>query len=62
MIGQFAQCMAVSTSSDPTGSYYMWTWGFGTSVTERVIGDQLKGEIRFQWRSEGLVCDIAIPL
>lgn len=36
--------------------------GFGTGVMERVMGDQLKGEIRFQWRSEGLVCNIAIPL
>jgi PAS domain S-box-containing protein len=35
--------------------------GFGTGVMERVIGDQLKGEIRFQWRPEGLDCTIAIP-
>jgi PAS domain S-box-containing protein len=36
--------------------------GFGTGVMERVIGEQLKGEIRFQWRPEGLVCNISLPL
>ena len=25
------------------------------------IKDQLKGEVRFDWRKEGLVCEIAIP-
>jgi hypothetical protein len=34
LIGQFAQCFAVSTTSDPTGSYYMWAYGFGTSVND----------------------------
>ena len=34
LIGQFAQCFAVSTTSDPTGSYYMWTYGFGTNVND----------------------------
>jgi len=34
LIGQFAQCMAVSATSDPTGSYYMWTWGFGASIND----------------------------
>ena len=33
-IGQFAQCFAVSTTSDPTGSYYVWTYGFGTNVND----------------------------
>ena len=33
-IGQFAQCIAVSTTPDPTGSYYMWTYGFGTSLND----------------------------
>jgi hypothetical protein len=34
LIGQFAQCFAVSTTPDPTGSYYMWAYGFGTSVND----------------------------
>ncbi len=34
IIGQFAQCFAVSTTSDPTGSYYMWAYGFGTTVPD----------------------------
>ena len=34
LIGQFAQCFAVSTTSDPTGSYFMWAYGFGTNVND----------------------------
>ena len=34
LIGQFAQCFAVSTTPDPTGSYYMWAYGFGTSIND----------------------------
>jgi len=34
LIGQFAQCFAVSTTSDPTGSYFMWAYGFGTTVPD----------------------------
>ena len=33
-LGQFAQCFAVSTTADPTGSYYMWAYGFGTTVND----------------------------
>jgi PAS domain S-box-containing protein len=33
--------------------------GFGTRVMERMIG-QLKGETRFDWRPEGLVCEITL--
>ena len=33
--------------------------GFGSRVTQRMI-DQLKGEINFDWRTEGLVCEIAL--
>src|SRR4030095_2292141 len=33
-LGQFAQCFAVSTTSDPTGSYYMWAYGFGTDIPD----------------------------
>ena len=34
LFGQFAQCFAVSTTSDPTGSYYMWAYGFGTDIPD----------------------------
>jgi Big-like domain-containing protein len=34
LFGQFAQCFAVSTTSDPTGSYYMWAYGFGTNIND----------------------------
>jgi two-component sensor histidine kinase len=32
--------------------------GFGTHVIERMIEGQLNGERRFDWRVEGLVCEI----
>jgi two-component system, chemotaxis family, CheB/CheR fusion protein len=35
--------------------------GFGTSVVNRMIRDQLKGEARFDWRETGLVCEITMP-
>ena len=34
LIGQFAQCLAVSTTNDPSGSYYMWGYGFGTNLND----------------------------
>ena len=34
LIGQFAQCFAVSTTSDPAGTYNMWAYGFGTTVPD----------------------------
>jgi two-component sensor histidine kinase len=34
--------------------------GFGTSVIERMIREQLKGEIHLDWRAEGLVCEIVV--
>jgi PAS domain S-box-containing protein len=34
--------------------------GFGTRVMEGMIRGQLKGEMRFDWRAEGLVCEIAL--
>ena len=34
--------------------------GFGTRVIERLIRNQLKGEVRFDWRGEGLVCEIVV--
>jgi two-component sensor histidine kinase len=33
--------------------------GFGSRVIERMIG-QLKGKTRFDWRPEGLVCEITL--
>jgi PAS domain S-box-containing protein len=35
--------------------------GFGTRIMENMIG-QLKGEVRFDWRDQGLTCEIALPL
>ncbi len=35
--------------------------GFGTRIIDRMIRDQLKGVVRFDWHREGLVCEIAIP-
>ncbi len=34
--------------------------GFGTSVIERMIRDQLKGEMHLDWRAEGLVCEVVL--
>jgi two-component sensor histidine kinase len=36
--------------------------GFGTSIMENIIAGQLKGEVRFDWRDQGLSCEIALPL
>jgi PAS domain S-box-containing protein len=35
--------------------------GFGTSVMDRMIRGQLKGEFRLDWRPDGLVCQIKLP-
>jgi len=35
--------------------------GFGTRITENMIG-QLKGAVHFDWRDQGLTCEIALPL
>jgi PAS domain S-box-containing protein len=35
--------------------------GFGTRVMDRMIRGQLKGAIRFDWRAEGLACEIVLP-
>jgi PAS domain S-box-containing protein len=34
--------------------------GFGTSVIERMIREQLKGEMHLDWRTEGLACEIVV--
>jgi two-component sensor histidine kinase len=35
--------------------------GFGTRIMENMIG-QLGGEVRFDWRDQGLSCEIVLPL
>ena len=34
--------------------------GFGARVIERIIQGQLKGELKFDWREEGVGCEITI--
>jgi PAS domain S-box-containing protein len=34
--------------------------GFGTRIMENIIGGQLKGEVRFDWREQGLTCEIVL--
>jgi two-component sensor histidine kinase len=36
--------------------------GFGTRVIDQLVRGQLNGEVRFDWRAEGLVCEIAVPV
>jgi PAS domain S-box-containing protein len=36
--------------------------GFGTRVMDNMIRGQLKGEMRFDWRAEGLACEIVLPV
>lgn len=36
--------------------------GFGTRVLDGMISGQLGGKMQFDWRPEGLVCEIALPL
>ena len=36
--------------------------GFGTSIMENIIAGQLRGEVRFDWRDQGLACEIVLPL
>jgi two-component sensor histidine kinase len=35
--------------------------GFGARMMEGMIRGQLKGEMRFDWRPEGLACEITLP-
>jgi two-component sensor histidine kinase len=35
--------------------------GFGTNVMQAMIRDHLKGEVRLDWRAEGLACEVTIP-
>jgi len=34
--------------------------GFGTRVMESIIRSQPNGDVRFDWRAEGLACEIAV--
>ena len=36
--------------------------GFGTRIMENIIAGQLRGEVQFDWRDQGLACEIALPL
>jgi PAS domain S-box-containing protein len=36
--------------------------GFGTRIMENIIGGQLGGEVRFDWRDQGLACEITLQL
>jgi two-component sensor histidine kinase len=36
--------------------------GFGTRIMENIIAGQLKGEVHFDWRDQGLTCEIALLL
>jgi two-component sensor histidine kinase len=35
--------------------------GIGRRIIEQMIVQQ-KGEVRFDWRKDGLVCDITLPV
>jgi PAS domain S-box-containing protein len=36
--------------------------GFGTLIMEKIIGGQLGGAVRFDWRDQGLTCEIVLQL
>ena len=36
--------------------------GFGTRIMENIIAGQLKGKVHFDWRDQGLSCEIVLPL
>jgi two-component sensor histidine kinase len=36
--------------------------GFGTRIMENIIGCQLGGQVRFDWRDQGLACEISLPI
>jgi two-component sensor histidine kinase len=35
--------------------------GFGTRVMDSMIRGQVKGDVYFDWRAEGLACEITLP-
>jgi two-component sensor histidine kinase len=66
-------CVEVTWSRSMGGTLVLW-WtesggpqvsrptrqGFGTDLTQRAI-EGLNGKIRFDWRAEGLTCEIVVP-
>ena len=36
--------------------------GFGTRMLKALIRGQLNGDLHFDWRPEGLACEMTIPL
>jgi two-component sensor histidine kinase len=36
--------------------------GFGMRIVENMIADQLRGHVHFDWRNQGLACEIVLPL
>ena len=36
--------------------------GYGTRIMENMIAGQLEGEVRFDWRNQGLICEITLQL
>jgi len=36
--------------------------GFGMSLIERMVREQLKGEMHLDWRAEGLACEIVLKM
>lgn len=36
--------------------------GFGRNTMENIIAGQLRGEVHFDWRDQGLACEITLPL
>jgi len=36
--------------------------GFGTHVMEAMIRGHVKGDVRLDWRAEGLACEITLPM
>jgi two-component sensor histidine kinase len=35
--------------------------GFGSNVMETMIRGHMGGDVRFDWRAEGLACEIVVP-
>jgi two-component sensor histidine kinase len=35
--------------------------GFGARVMEKMVRGQLRGELRLDWRVQGLACEIVLP-
>jgi two-component sensor histidine kinase len=36
--------------------------GFGTRVMKKMVEGQLKGQMRFDWRQEGLACELSFEM